>query len=358
MEKEPTDATHTPLELLNAAESYHRGLRNVELQQIRGRSGYVAVDGARWRFINDHGEPCAHDERPPMASRDIATRIYLEARDARRRPAGGDTRFQAVFFVAQPSGEPRAHRVRFEVATSESLTAVDVESATAQAHVLSIGQLLAHIGELHRSIETLPRAFAEAISTMQRSIQDTATMQQEAILKPVIDLLPRVLQLRIDAADELALAREAHAASKGNTAEAWRASARELVGLARSPVGIAAAAKLMGIAPEQAAAMFGAFQPAAPPDSTSSSVRELLRALDKSLDASQRAALLGRLGAPVLLVLKRASEATSDADCVTALREFFGALADEHWQALADVLSRDQGVLVERIMALSQTAEH
>lgn len=335
MEKEATEVHESPLELLNSAESYHRGLRHVELQQMHGRSGYLPVAGCRWRLTTDNGEPARHDERPTTSAREIASTVYLAAREARRKPSGGDQRFRAQFFVAEDDGEVKPHSVKFEVVadTTAPNTGESVEAAQARTYIATMDILLGHVAALQASNEAMTRAVPDAIGT---------------VLDKLLATLNHVIDVRLDAAEQLGQAVAVR--QGGTTSTAFRDAARELVGIVRSPVGIAAAAKLMGMTPEQAAGLMAASSP------PTGELQRRLSAFAASLTNEQKLALLGKLG-EALKPLSAAEGAKDEATVREAATKFFAGLSDAHWSALGDILTEAQGQELGEVMKLTRTAE-
>lgn len=352
MEREPVEASEAPLELLNTAEACHKGLRSVELQQVHGRNGYTTIPGCRWRFKTDEGEPPSSSERPNISARDVAVELFRAAREVRQKPGnGGDQRFLAKFFcVDDDKGNVRPTSAKFEVPLVElaaSNTIDTAERAAAYSSVAMMHELLEHNRALHQVIERLPAVVASSV--------EKASEVFTAGMATVLAVIPKIIDMRFEAAEEHAQALVERERNAGASSAAWVESARELVGIARSPIGIAAAAKLTGMPIEQVAPLleqFAAEKKSAP----IGSLRAALAELSSSLSGPQRAVLLSKLGT-ALAPLKAAQDATTDDEARAACTKFFAGLRDEHWNALGETLTGEQGALVTKIMELTRTAE-
>lgn len=355
MKRETTSASEAPLELLNGAASHHKGLRHVELWQVRGQKGYTPVEGARWSLTNGEGEECAHDERPTTDAREIAIAVYAAAIETRR--THHDQRFQARFHCAEKDGTIRtAPPVKFEAVLAEGAAAPQtIAEAESAARIDMLSELRSYIGELHRALEdrdTKSSArmdnIADKFSTGLEKLVGVTVKSIEAIA----DVLPVIVGQRLDAAAHEVAAMQAIAESKGDgaTSQWWKDQAKSVVDIIKSPPAIAVAAKAFGMDPDEILKLFGD-QAAGKP-----SIRTLVQQLGTSLDATQQGKLRAGM-ASKLMKLQGVGTTTDDATAAKFCAEFFESLTKADWQLLAETLTDEQCNLVGQIAELAKAAK-
>lgn len=348
-----TNTSGVPIELASAARDHHKGLRVVELLQHRGRSAYQLVE--RFLLVTKENEPPAHDEHPNEDPRSIAEQLWTAACALRRK--GGDQRLAAKFYTATEKGELQASELcKFDVPLEELLeqggSGKDVE-AVARANF--IDSLVAYSNRLHGVVGELGDKLADGVTKMFNAQTNT--------IGKVAEMLPRLLEMRMDAAEAevRALVSELRA-STGKSSEDWKEAGKNFVEVAKGPVGAAMAAKLLGIDPKDAAAFFAQFGGDAPSSTTTTatgSLRDLITQLGNSLTESQKATLLAGLGLDALQHLQTAQRATDEATCRDATRKFFVALGEDdspRWKCIETTLSDEQKMLILQAVELINPA--
>jgi hypothetical protein len=349
-------ATGVPLELVSGVQDNHRGLRVVELMQARGRSGYQLVPGERYLFVTKENEPPAHDERPNEDARNIAEQLWSAACAVRRK--GGDQRLAAKFYNVNEKGEMHASEpCKFDVPLEELLeqgaSSKDVE-AVARANFLD--SITKYAERLHESNATAADKHAASIERILNAQTNT--------IEKVANMLPRLLDLRMDAAESEVRALVSELRSAGKGSDDWKEAGKNFVEVAKGPVGAAMAAKLLGIDPKDAAAFIaqlggGETPSATPAAATSGNLRELIAQLGSSLTDAQKATLLTGLGFDALQHLQAAQRATDEAACRDLTRKFFVALGEDdspRWKCIESTLSDDQKVLILQAVELINPA--
>jgi hypothetical protein len=359
MERETTSASEAPLELLNACDSHHKGLRHVELHQVRGRSGYVPLDGMRWRFKNDEGEPCTHEDRPTTPAREIALGIYGAAIEARKLPGGSSERFAIKFHNADQHGEVRSSTLtKFEVVLPDGIAAQPQTIAEAEslAHISMLAQMQTMIGDLHTRLESQSVKKDEAIDKITKSVSDGIEKLVGATVTSIVSVahvLPLIVSARLDAAEHEAEAIRAIASAKddGKATQWWSDRAKEVVDIVKSPPAIALAAQAFGMDPKQMLELFGSKPPA--DANTPPSIRALVQQLGVSLTPEQQAKLAAGMGQK-LMKLRAVGTTDNDEAAAKICAEFFSSLTNADWKLLAEQLDEDQSKIVTDIADIAR----
>lgn len=341
-----SDPTNVPAELLAGIRANHKGLRLVELHQCRGRGGYSPVAGERWR-LHRKGEDVEHDQAPDDDPLSIAQGLWDAACSVRRK-SGGDQRFAAVTHTIGSGGALKSTTLKFDVPVDELIEQGKDHEAVARADFLT--SAVGYTKGMHTIVVDMAKEFSEGMKKMFQAQTET--------LGKVSEMLPKVLQLRMDAADAEIRALLSQLEAKHASSDDWKEVGKNLQGIAKGPVGVAMAAKLLGIEPAEAAKMLESAM--SEEKSTTSStapgkLRELLDKLGRSLSSAQQAALLSGLGFGCLSHLQSATKTDDDAKCREHVAAFLDALGDEgspKWKALEDTLSEEQKAQVMKAIEL------
>jgi hypothetical protein len=324
----------SPVTLLAAARSRHRGLRIVELEQFRGRA-YVGI-GVRWTLERD-GEPVGPDDEPDDKPDDIAAEVYAAACEAK---GDGDGRFRALFFSVSSSrgGELEKYESKFVVGDDAptSSDAVDVE---AQARADLVDELRSYVRQLHN----MNIAQWKSITGIFESVS--------AVVEAPAKMLPRVLDLRMQAFEDraaaLGLVEETAAAS--DSSERMKESFAELKGLAQGPLGRAAIGRLIGLEGDDLREYVGISDGGSTPGE--SGIRSLLVELAGTLTDAQKSNLKTQLGAQRVELLITAATAVDERTAAGCVAKFFGEIDDAGlFGTLQGELTDEQQKLVARVM--------
>lgn len=355
MQRENRDLGGLPPELLTALDQHHAGLRVLEIQQMRGRAGYVTVPGERYTFNTAEGTPPKHDEKPDRSTLEIAQTVWHVSRDTRRR-IGGDQRFQVRLTVVDAASVTKSIVQRFDVGLEELLDIDDSATAgevDARSRSTWTQELVRYTGSIHDLTARLGDKYADAFAKMGES-QAKLLDKVDHMLGRVVDLVESALQIRADANE--AEMRAAVAAASGKSSEDWKAAGKNLLDVVKSPIGIAAAAQLLGMKPEDAAKLMGELgkeedagkKQAANDQGYQHSIKEPLEKLVKSLTDPQKAKLLLGLGG-TLATLQAAHKSADEATAREKLGDFFDQLGEDgsaKWKVIEDTLDESQRALV------------
>lgn len=357
MQKIQRDSSGAPAELVRLLEDNHVGLRQLEVQQLRGRAGYCTIPGEAYAFRTVDDGIVEVGQRPASSVDEIARAVWSVAKDTKRR-VGGDQRFALRCIVAlSVDKKPEVVTLKFDVGVDDVLgdsTLASPADAEGNARATFTHEIVAYAGSIHGLLAKQAAEWGAMFAAQldARTKADLAlASRQETTINRMMDLVDRALALRVEAGEaEIAAAvREA----KGKQSEAWRETGKNLLDVVRSPVGVAAAAQLLGLKPEDAAKLMEAFgPPQAASDAESPSIRKPLEQLYKSLTMSQRTQLLVSIGA-ALTHLQAAKDTTDEAACRAAIVAFFDALGDENspqWNAIESTLTEEQRGLVLVLM--------
>lgn len=360
MEKDVVEGGLPP-ELLTGIEEHHRGLRHLELQQMRGRSGYVTVAGERYSFKTSNGDPPAHDEGPTRSPLEVAQQVWSIARQT-RRTVGGDQRFALKLLNIDERKAIKTTTVRFDVTLDELLEEPNSTDVDARARATFTNEMVRYVASIHELGARLGEKYAEGMTKMFDG-QARTLDRVEGMLGKVVELVEKVIELRFDAAEAEVRAELAKVAGQKN--EDWKQVGSTLKDVVNSPVGIAAAAQLLGLKPEEAAKLMNSL--GAEEDETKKqvandqgyahSIREPLDKLVESLSAPQKAKLLLGLGGS-LAKLQAAGKATDETTARAKLSEFFDDLGDDgspKWKVIEDTLDDKQRGLV--MLAMDRLTE-
>ena len=363
MEKETTDLGGVPAELLNGIDEHHLGLRHLELQQMRGRAGYQTCVGEKYTFKNGAGEPPKHDEHPSRSALEVAQLVWSVAKNT-RRTIGGDQRFAVKVLNVGEDKNVKTSVIRFDVPLEEMLDdAGNGEGAEAKARSTFTLELVRYTASIHDLGARLGDKYADGMGKMFDG-QARTLDRVEGMLGKIVELVEKVVELRFDAAE--AEVRAELARVRGEKNEDWKQVGTTLKDIVKSPVGIAAAAQLLGLKPEDAAKMMAelggdeedaAKKQVANDEGYQHSIREPLDKLVKSLQPHQKAALLVGLGGS-LATLQAAGKSTDETSARAKLAEFFDDLGEDgspKWKVIEDNLDEKQRALV--MLAMDRLTE-
>ena len=356
------DETSTlPFGLIASIQTRHRGLRHLELQQLRGASSYQTIPGQRFSVMR--GEvPAEHDEAPDDSVADITTEIWDAARSHHASNAG-DQRFQLQLYVAKKDGSIGRYGAKFSLAdgADEDATSgqtADVIDARTRRDCLSqvLHEQLDYIKALHKN---------QGLHDQQRRDREDKSDRDfnrfsdgvHKVFGAIADILPRILDLRLDAMEDRIEATLEGAGMDRSKAtadnEQWKGAIDSVKELFSGPVGQAGVAKLLGMSPEEAAKLV-AQSPAATPASTpdageATDIRILLRRLGMSLSSDQQAKLRETFGEKFGANLMRAGMAGSFAESVKIAAGAFADITEEQAQHFDTILNETQITMVGQI---------
>lgn len=341
-----TEDANTPLAVQLAVRDHHNGLRYVELGQMKGQRSYTKITDGRWTLRTVDGEEADHDEAPETPADEVARTVYQAAADYRARH-GGDARFRMQLWCATKKGETEAFDVKFTIEDDAASPETDAVEDRARANL----------------IDTLTRAYGEQhrrLMEQHKSLGDIAKGLADVMRIPV-EAMGAAMQLRIEALEdriEAVLADDDMPPRRGSkritpeVAEQWKEARQTLKELASGPIGKAAAAKLLGIEPEEALRLFGGG-----PATGDNDLRQCIIELGKLLTDEQKTQLKSELGKAVdVESLYKAALADSDEKAADVLVDFFARLEAAELMAVPEGIFDDkQSKLYARIMTLTQT---
>ena len=326
-----------PTTLLTGVRDHHHGLRLLELEQNWGTKSYSAT-GIAWE-LEAEGEPTPADSPPDEDPEAIAAEVYAAAWNHREQH-GGDARFRAVLYCATKSGATERHDVRFSVdAEPRSEKGSDVE-ARSRANFLD--SVVSYVKLMHNMN-------IAQWKSMQGVFESVAT-----VVRAPADMLPRVLDLRMEAFEDraAALGLLEEGAAKSSMAEAkserWKEAVGELKSMTQGPMGRAAVGRLLGLEGDELKKYVGLDDEQS---DSAGGIRELLMTLYKKLDDKQKTTLREKVGASRVELLVTAATAPDEKAAAGCVAKFFAEVESAGlFGTLQEALTEEQAQLVARVM--------
>lgn len=334
--KRSENSDGVPLELLTGVTDHRKGLRWVELHQLRGRNSYQPVPGERWELHTADDAPTPHDGYPADDAATIARELHEASRAVKAR--GGDPRFLARLFQVTKDGATEHDDVKFSVDPESAASAREVEISTREdALVLAMQELR----ESHKEMRGAVTSIFGSLAAVFQAVGTATAWPAQA--------LPKLLELRMDAFEDRAAAHLLAMQDKddGSLKEKMEVSVKNLKQVVNGPVG-RAVLKKMGIDVDDEPTPID-------PNQKPTTLRGLAAQLGKSITPEQKAKLINHFGLGRMAQLRAAGDATTDDEAKAQMGPFIEALNDKDAQVLDSVLDEPQLVVLGEILGMFDT---